>query len=77
MKINIHIVVSDEGIIVGAYDDINLVYDAFRVYLRKNNSEDMIDEFNNALLCEGDAALNHYGFNLVTRNLDSEFDWFN
>jgi len=74
---NIHIVVSDEGIIVGAYDDINLVYDAFREYLRKNNSEDMIDEFNNALLCEGDAALNHYGFNLVTRNLNSEFDWFN
>lgn len=73
----IHIVFSDEGIIVGAYNDINLVYDAFREYLRKNNSEDMIDEFNNALLCAGTSALNYYGFDVITKNINSEFDWFN
>ena len=34
---NIHIVSDYEGIVLGAYTDINLVYEAIRNYFRKFN----------------------------------------
>lgn len=73
---SVHIVVDDENFVVGVYDDINLVYETFRDYLRRRNCSDLIEEFNELLLKEGTSALNHFGFYVITKYMNDKFDWF-
>ena len=79
IKMNIHIVSDFEGIVIGAYTDINLVYEAIRYYLRyyhlRKYSEYEIEKFNEDLLRDSIKAMNDRGFYVKTLNVDSGFEW--
>ena len=70
----IHIVSDYEGIVIGAYTDINLVYEAIRNYFRKFNERE-IEKFNEDLLKNGIGALNKRGFYVRTLGVDNDFEW--
>ena len=70
----IHIVSDYDGIVLGAYSDINIVYEAVRNYFRKWNFEDEIEIFNESLLKNGVSALHDVGFYIKTLTLDDDFD---
>lgn len=71
---NIHVVSDYEGIVIGAYTDINLVYEAIRNYFRKYDEHE-IEKFNEDLLKNGIEALNKRGFYVRTLDVDNDFEW--
>ena len=71
---NIHIVSDSEGIVLGAYTDINLVYEAIRNYFRYFNEYE-IEKFNEDLLRDSIKVMNDRGFYVKTLNVDSDFEW--
>lgn len=71
---NIHVVSDFEGIVIGAYSDINLVYEAIRSHFRRYDEYE-IEKFNEDLLRDSIKAMNDRGFYVKTLNVDSDFVW--